>query len=809
MSTIAVPIADATQLPRPDMSGSAVAMRIAQADAPPQPPRYDTPPNLPNLPYAPSTTGSMPVEPSACPPELFIPTSPRRVRFTNSGFPTTRALCLKYNLPLGAVVQPMAETEDPIPVVNFGSAGIVRCRNCRSYINFSCKFLDGGRRWKCSLCGTMNDVPVDYFAPLDQYGKRKDAAERPELHRGSIEFVAPVEYMVRPPMPPVYMFLLETTPTTINSGVLATALTSIRNSINSMPNEGRTRIAIITFDTAVHFYLLRPGPDAEPSVYVVSDVEDVFLPTPDEILSQLSDCRPCFEKTLDYISRTYTASETRISSPSCLGAALKGAQKAMELIGGKIVIVTSSRPTMGPGALRDRADNSILGTDRERAVLRPETSFYRELAVSMSKAQIGCDFFICVPPPTHHIDLASLLPAAKFTGGEIFYCPNFNAAVDAPRLQLAINRTLARESGLEAVMRIRAAKGVRCTKFSGRFFVRSADLLAMPGVDSDKAYAVQFNIEDMTMADQPFCLQVALLYTTTSGERRIRVHTVALPLVNNLHDLLTRIDTPTTNNILVRLAAESVKDRNLDELRKSLRDKLVNALVKYKDACSNYYATTGSTGSSILMTEAMQLMPLFIHGIGRCPLLSRDVCSALMYRFDDKTALVHEVDTMNVAQTSALVYPNCMAVIPWPHVDNRPVKHPHGLAPMFGSLRPDIGILMDDGRRITLWLGERIAQYFLSELFGTASVPYTDPGVLGVELMRRGSNTGGTVGVVFSAVKAIVSCRKPSTAVHIVCQQDQNSRGRIESLMCEERTASLLNYHDFMRDLQRSILRTS
>lgn len=63
-------------------------------------------------------------------------------------------------------------------------------------------------------------MPVEYFCPLDANGKRRDAEERPELSKGSVEFVAPTEYMVRPPMPPVYFFLIDVSLSAIKTGML-------------------------------------------------------------------------------------------------------------------------------------------------------------------------------------------------------------------------------------------------------------------------------------------------------------------------------------------------------------------------------------------------------------------------------------------------------------------------------------------------------------------------------------------------------------------------------------------------------------
>lgn len=63
-------------------------------------------------------------------------------------------------------------------------------------------------------------VPGDYFAHLDATGQRIDLDQRPELTKGSVDFVAPTEYMVRPPMPPLYFFLIDVSIAAVRSGML-------------------------------------------------------------------------------------------------------------------------------------------------------------------------------------------------------------------------------------------------------------------------------------------------------------------------------------------------------------------------------------------------------------------------------------------------------------------------------------------------------------------------------------------------------------------------------------------------------------
>lgn len=60
------------------------------------------------------------------------------------------------------------------------------------------KFIDGGRRFECSFCGSTTQTPPDYVAHVGPDGRRRDADERPELSRGSVEFVAPPQFMVGP-----------------------------------------------------------------------------------------------------------------------------------------------------------------------------------------------------------------------------------------------------------------------------------------------------------------------------------------------------------------------------------------------------------------------------------------------------------------------------------------------------------------------------------------------------------------------------------------------------------------------------------
>ncbi|XP_054424425.1 protein transport protein Sec24A isoform X3 [Pteronotus mesoamericanus] len=212
-----------------------------------------------------------------CNPELF--------RCTLTSVPQTQALLNKAKLPLGLLLHPFKDLVQ-LPVVT--SSTIVRCRSCRTYINPFVSFLDQ-RRWKCNLCYQVNDVPEEFmYNPLTRvYG---EPHKRPEVQNATIEFMAPSEYMLRPPQPPVYLFVFDVSHNAVETGYLNSVCQSLLDNLDLLPGNTRTKIGFITFDSTIHFYSLQEGL-SQPQMLIVSDIEDVFIPMPENLLVNLNESK--------------------------------------------------------------------------------------------------------------------------------------------------------------------------------------------------------------------------------------------------------------------------------------------------------------------------------------------------------------------------------------------------------------------------------------------------------------------------------------------------------------------------------------
>lgn len=176
--------------------------------------------------------------PNSCiSPSPFANADPSYQRCTVNAIPTTSSLLNKAKIPLALILTPyrsLKDGDDAVPVVT--DTVIARCRRCRTYINPYVQFIDGGNRyvhsphsrwwfgsltgtrWRCCMCNMSNEVPqlFDWDQARNQPG---DRWQRAELNHSVVEFVAPTEYMVRPPQPAVYVFLIDVSHPAVQSGL--------------------------------------------------------------------------------------------------------------------------------------------------------------------------------------------------------------------------------------------------------------------------------------------------------------------------------------------------------------------------------------------------------------------------------------------------------------------------------------------------------------------------------------------------------------------------------------------------------------
>lgn len=225
------------------------------------------------------------------------------LRLTTDRIPNSNSLQKDLGIPLAIVIKPYGElpSGEPIPETSFNNNPIVRCAECRAYINPFVKFIENGNKWVCNFCREANQVEGHYYSALDETGFRQDINERPELNSGSVDLIASREYMTRPPMPPTYMFVFDVSQEAIEMGYLQQAAAGIKGVIDeqTLPGGDRVRVCFMAYDKNLYYFNLRSTLKS-PQMIVVTDTSDEdFLPIPDDMLVSLADSYEIISNLLD------------------------------------------------------------------------------------------------------------------------------------------------------------------------------------------------------------------------------------------------------------------------------------------------------------------------------------------------------------------------------------------------------------------------------------------------------------------------------------------------------------------------------
>lgn len=144
-----------------------------------------------------------------------------------------------------------------------------------------------------------------------------------------------------------------------------------------------------------------PDNVSQPHEMIMLDIDDVFLPCPENLIVNLKEREELIRDLLAQLPVKFHGTH----DTSCaLGAALQAAYKLLFATGGRVTVFQTCLPNCGPGALQSREDpNARSGKDVPH--LNPATDFYKRFALDCSGQQIAIDLFLL---NSQYSDLATL-----------------------------------------------------------------------------------------------------------------------------------------------------------------------------------------------------------------------------------------------------------------------------------------------------------------------------------------------------------------------------------------------------------------
>ncbi|KAF0896612.1 hypothetical protein E2562_026314 [Oryza meyeriana var. granulata] len=713
--------------------------------------------------------------------------SPRLMRCTVNQIPCTGDLLTTSGMPLSLMVQPFSlphPSEEPIQLVDFGDMGPIRCSRCKAYINPFMRFVDQGRHFVCNLCGFSNDTPREYICNLGPDGRRRDADDRPELCRGTVEFVASKEFLVRDPMPAVYFFLIDVSMNAIQTGATAAACSAISQAISDLPEGPRTMVGIATFDSAIHFYSLKRA-QQQPLMLIVPDVQDVYTPLQKDLILPVSECHENLEQLLESIPSMF---ENNRVADSAFGAAMKAGFLAMKSTGGKLLVFQSVLPSLGVGCLSAREAEgraNISTSDKEpHKLLQPVDKTLKTMALEFAEYQVCVDVFLTTQS---YVDIASLSVVPNTTGGRVYYYYPFSARSDPAKLFNDLRWNISRPQGFEAVMRVRCSQGLQVQDYFGNFCKRVPTDIDLPSIDSDKTIMVTFKHDDKLQENSECGFQCALLYTTVYGQRRIRVMNLSLPCTNMLSNLFRYADLETQFTCFLKQAASGIPTSTLLHLREEVTNTCINILQSYRKYCASV-----SSSGQLILPEALKLLPLYTLALIKSVGLRNEG------RLDDRSYWISLVSSVSVLLAVPMVFPRLIPIHDLTSRGDDDSLIPTPLMLNSENIREDGIYLLENGEDGLIYVGNLVDPTILEQIFGVSSLAALPSQVV---LEQFDNELSRKVNEVINEIR-----RQRCSYLRLrLCRRGEPSGDFFRSFLVEDKAPGGLSYVEFLVHVHRQI----
>ncbi|EMD35302.1 hypothetical protein CERSUDRAFT_124650 [Gelatoporia subvermispora B] len=697
--------------------------------------------------------------------------SPRFLRVSTWNVPSTSRLASDCEIPLAAIIQPLADQdprEEPVPLVETGDLGPMRCGNCRGYINPWCKWVAGGTKWKCNLCTHETEVAPEHFCNLDANFMRLDHLQRPELNKGTVDFSVPEAYWAphpsphisplyepvvsephtgsRKPQPMDYVFVFDVSSESIRSGFTAAACTHLLDLLYPSTEDASTptcsllpgsRLCILSIDRTLHFYDLAPHNDRFPPVLVVPDINDVFVPLNTGLFVDPREARDVITKLLSSLGQSEEGLEVR---EAALGSALISSLAALAGRGGQVVAFAATLPTVGAGALTPPPEETTLyGTDKEKSLFTPRADAWRELGEQCAEQGIGVSIFLGMSQP---IDVASIGVVSSMTGGELFFYPRFDPVKDGDVFRSQLWRLLTRTTAYNCTMRVRCSNGLRVSKYYGNFYQNTNTDIQFGTLDADKAVSVLFD-HGRTLDEREYAfIQCATLYTTAAGQRRVRVLNLALEVAALAGNVFRFADMDAVVSHMVREEISKLPNQRILAIQESLTENCSAILLAYRKHCAASQAP-----SQLIIPEAFRALPVYTLAMMKSkPLKGRNVIA------DVRNYTAHKIMSMGVRTTMQHLYPRLLALhdlrddAALPNPTTGQIEMPslmrashlfmegHGLyligIPITSLQEPvliDSIIYPDNEELMIIWVGSSVSPQLLKDLFDVDDIFQLDP----------------------------------------------------------------------------------
>nr|XP_020492301.1 protein transport protein Sec24C-like [Labrus bergylta] len=633
--------------------------------------------------------------------------SPLAIRSMSYSVPCDGQTALLSRLPLGALVTPLTEQnagEKPLTVIK-ESERVMSCGWCGASMCPAMGWQDCGQRFYCPFCGKLSEVPWQHYQPTKGVeGVRVDKDKRPELSMGSYEILSPQKGE-----PAALLLAIDVSASALRGGHLEFTTQQILTLLTSLRREDGVdltdiRVGLMTYDSKIHLYDLSPAL-SRPHMLVITETEELQLPVREGLLVTLKDCIDGIDSVLQLIPQFGPESDDSdgvpIELPVKAGLAVL---QALNCPGKLLLFHTAPLIEMAHA----NSSSGFFGSNKPKSIFQPPES-----AISLANQCVGqgCGVHLFL---LSQQDVGGAWPGhiPYLTGGALYTYSHLEGELDRERFSTDLKRIVDTNTGYKAELRIFVSKDLRVSGCYGLFIPGpSPDQVTMATLDGFTTLAVELAHSRPVDETRGVSLQAVLSYSTQTGERRTRVHTLTLRCSRHLEDTFRQYQAQTLLTFYSKKIHCAVLERPLQELREELQTEVTQALASYRKHCCSMSVSAGQ----LVLPQYLRALPVYINSLRKSEVLLPGLRSSVHSRLQQRCQVLN----MDTRSTSTHFYP---LLLPLPlSGDNSTSPNPEKtLRCCAASLEPSGLYLVHAPLTLLLWVGTQVPSTTLVELFNTS-----------------------------------------------------------------------------------------
>ncbi|XP_059053126.1 protein transport protein Sec23A isoform X1 [Achroia grisella] len=664
--------------------------------------------------------------------EEFIQNNEDRdgIRFTWNVWPSSRIEATRLVVPLACLYQPLKERPD-LPPIQYEPVLCTR-NTCRAILNPMCQVDYRAKLWVCNFCFQRNPFPPQYAAISEQH-------QPAEL----IPNFSTIEYTITraQTMPPIFLLVVDTC---LDEEELSALKDSLQTSLSLMPQNAL--VGLITFGRMVQIHEL--GTEGISKCYVFKGTKDltakqiqeqlaigrVNIPNPQQqrpgappaqppahrFLQPVKQCDMALTDLLGELGRDPWPLGVGKRPLRSSGVALSLAVGLLEVTypntGGRIMLFLGGPCSQGPGQV---VNDELKQPIRSHHDIHKDNAKYMKKAIkhyealSLRSATNGhsIDIYSCALDQT---GLMEMKQCCNSTGGHMVMGDSFNSSLFKQTFQ----RVFAKDQKSEYKMAFNGTLEVKCSrelKISGAIGSCVSLNVKGPCVSDQEVgmgntcqwkmctftpsttMGIFFEVVNQHAAVPQGgrgCVQLITQYQHSSGQRRVRVTTIARnwgDAAVNLPHIAAGFDQEAAAVVMARLVVYRAELEDGPDVLRWLDRMLIRL-------CQKFGEYGKDDANSFRLSENFSLYPQFMYHLRRSQFLQVFNNSP-----DETTFYRHMLMREDLTQSLIMIQP-----ILYSYSFEGP---PEPVLLDTSSIQPDRILLMDTFFQILIYHGETIAQW--------------------------------------------------------------------------------------------------